>query len=156
MNKILDPCSGSRMFYFDRTNPAVTFGDIRNESHELCDGRTLNVTPDIEMDFRNLPFPAGQFKLVVFDPPHFVDLGSSSWMAKKYGVLNKSWRDDIRQGFAECFRVLEPDGVLVFKWNEYQVKLSEVLSLTDAKPLFGNVRPHQSKTHWLLFMKGAS
>lgn len=26
MKKILDPCCGSRMFHFDRTNPNVVFG----------------------------------------------------------------------------------------------------------------------------------
>ena len=41
-------------------------------------------------------------------------------------------------------------GVLIFKWNEDQIKLSEVLKAIDHKPLFGNRR---SKTHWLVFMK---
>lgn len=39
--KILDPCCGSRMFHFDRQNENVVFGDIRTESHILCDGRPL-------------------------------------------------------------------------------------------------------------------
>ena len=50
----------------------------------------------------------------------------------------------------ECFRVLEVNGILVFKWNEEQIKLNEILKLTDIKPLFGNKR---AKTHWLVFMK---
>lgn len=153
---ILDPCCGSRMFWFDKANPLATFGDIRTESHELCDGRTLEISPDIEMDFRNIPFADGSFKLVVFDPPHFVHLGETSWMAKKYGVLNKSWEDDIRKGFSECFRVLQADGVLVFKWCEYQVSLAKILKLAGHKPLFGNKKPSQSKTHWVLFMKGSA
>ena len=33
----------------------------------------------------------------------------------------------MKAGFDECMRVLEPDGVLVFKWNEDQIKLNEVL-----------------------------
>jgi hypothetical protein len=44
-------------------------------------------------------------------------------MAAKYGKLSESWREDISKGFAECFRVLYSDGVLVFKWNETQIKV---------------------------------
>jgi len=71
-------------------------------------------------------------------------------LAKKYGVLSQNWKQDIAQGFRECMRVLKPNGILIFKWNEEQVKLSEVLEAIDYKPLFGNRR---SKTHWLVFMK---
>lgn len=88
---ILDACCGSRMFWFDKTNPAVLFADIRNESHILCDGRELNIKPDLQMDFRNMPFDDNTFKMVVFDPPHVDNLGDSSWMAKKYGRLFPTW-----------------------------------------------------------------
>ena len=101
---IIDVCCGSRMFWFDKENPDVLFSDIREEEHTLCDGRLLQVKPDIVADFRNLPFDNGKFKLVVFDPPHLNKLGNSSWMAKKYGVLGLDWRNDIREGFKECFR----------------------------------------------------
>ena len=67
---VLDPASGSRMMYFDKTDDRVLFGDIRTESHVLCDGRALNIEPDMEMDFRSLPFDDGTFRVVVFDPPH--------------------------------------------------------------------------------------
>lgn len=43
--------------------------------------------------------------------------------------MASGWRQDIRQGFEECFRVLKPYGTLIFKWSEVQV------------------------THWLVFMK---
>jgi hypothetical protein len=66
---ILDPCCGSKMFWFDPNNANVLFGDIRSESHILCDGRALQINPDIEIDFRDMPFDDGSFKLVVFDPP---------------------------------------------------------------------------------------
>ena len=35
-------------------------------------------------------------------------------------------------------RVLKPNGTLVFKWNEDQIKLSEILSIIDYEPLYGN------------------
>jgi hypothetical protein len=95
---ILDPCCGSRMFWFDRENENVTFGDIRTENHILCDGRTLNIAPDVEMDFRDMDFEDGSFKLVVFDPPHLVNAGDKSWMVLKYGKLNREWQEDLKRG----------------------------------------------------------
>lgn len=156
MAEILDVCCGSRMFWFDKQDDRALFGDIRAESHTLCDGRALEVSPDMQFDFRSLPFEDQSFSCVVFDPPHFESLGKSSWLAKKYGRLIGDWRDDIREGFSECFRVLKPNGVLIFKWNEYQIPLRDVLALTDEKPLFGNRKPAQAKTHWVAFMKGAA
>lgn len=84
---ILDACCGSRMFWFDKTNPNVLFADIRDESHILCDGRKLDIKPDVIVDFREMPFPDNRFKMVVFDPPHLNKLGQDTWMAQKYGVL---------------------------------------------------------------------
>lgn len=151
MKNILDMCCGSRMFWFDKENDRVLFMDKRELDTELCDGRKLIVKPDLIGDFRNMPFENNTFDLVVFDPPHFIQLGETSWMAQKYGVLNKeTWKEDISKGFSEAFRVLKPNATLIFKWNEEQVKLSEILKLTDVNPLFGNKR---SKTHWIVFMK---
>lgn len=53
---ILDACCGSKMFWFDKENPNVLFADIRDESHVLCDGRKLEVSPDMQIDFRDMPF----------------------------------------------------------------------------------------------------
>lgn len=153
--EVLDVCCGSRMFYFDKKDERVLFSDIRKEKHTLCDNRPLEINPDIQMDFRALTFANESFSLIVFDPPHLKNLGKNSYMAKKYGVLNKTWQDDIRQGFKECFRVLKPNGTLIFKWNEDQIKVSEILKLTDEKPLFGHKSGKASKTHWITFFKAA-
>lgn len=150
MTKILDACCGSRMFWFDRQHPEVTYMDIRQLSDVLCDGRKLEVKPDVVADFRNIPFDDETFYLVVFDPPHLLKAGENSWLAKKYGKLGQDWQNDIAQGFDECMRVLKPNGTLIFKWNEDQIKLSELLEVIATKPLFGDRR---SKTHWLTFMK---
>lgn len=104
--KILDACCGSRMCWFDKGNPDALFLDCRSEEHTLCDGRMLEIKPDVVGDFRKMPFPDNAFYLVLFDPPHLNKLGESSWMSKKYGRLLPSWKDDIRQGFEECMRVL--------------------------------------------------
>lgn len=157
---VLDPCCGSRMMWFDKKDVRTVFGDRRHETlvvtdrtHRKDGTRTLCIEPDHVMDFRALPFADGTFKLVAFDPPHLERAGPKSWLAAKYGKLSDDWRADLRVGFAECFRVLEPEGVLVFKWNETQVKLREVLALTPHQPLFGQVSGRSGMTHWLVFMK---
>ena len=153
MLKILDPCCGSRMMWFDKSDQRVLFGDLRQETHILCDGRALEIKPDVNLDFRKLPFDDNTFSLIAFYPPHLVRAGKKSWLALKYGTLGKNWQDDIRKGFAECFRVLESGGVLIFKWNEDQIKVSEILKLTPNKPLFGHVTKRHGGTIWLTFMK---
>lgn len=150
---ILDPCCGSRMSWFDKNNQLAMFGDIRTESHTLCDGRALEINPDITIDFRDMPFEDGSFKVVVFDPPHLVNEGKRSWLALKYGVLGNDWKNDLHLGFLECFRVLDDYGVLIFKWNETQIKTSEILKLVDAAPLFGHKSGKSSGTHWITFIK---
>jgi hypothetical protein len=76
-------------------------------------------------------------------------------MGKKYGRLNKeTWRDDLRKGFAEAFRVLLPHGVLIFKWNETQIPVSNILALTDEKPVIWQRTGKADKTHWVIFVKG--
>lgn len=151
MKYILDACCGSKMFYFNKENKNVMFMDNRQMSEILCDGRRLEIKPDVVADFRHMPFDDNSFKVVVFDPPHLIKVGENSWLAQKYGKLSKeSWRNDIKQGFNECMRVLDVYGVLIFKWNEEQIKLKEILNVIDYKPLFGNKR---AKTHWLVFVK---
>ena len=151
---ILDACCGSRMFWFDKNNPNVVFADIRKENYILCDGRTLEINPDVQMDFRNMSFKDNSFKMVVFDPPHLNKLGKDTWMAQKYGVLFSTWETDIKQGFDECMRVLEPNGILIFKWNEAQITLNKILDIIKVKPLFGHVTGKHGRTIWLAFMKG--
>lgn len=151
--KILDACCGSRMFWFDKQNPNVLYQDVRSEEHILCDGRKLEVKPDVVADFRDMPYADGSFKLVVFDPPHLAKAGENSWLAKKYGILSPNWKEDLAKGFKECFRVLEPDGVLVFKWNEDQIKVSQIITLSPIAPLFGHTTGRHGKTHWITFIK---
>lgn len=166
MVTVLDPCCGSRMMWFDKANPSVLFGDRRSEAITVTDNsrgnasgtRTIVIEPDTLLDFRALPFPDESFHLVAFDPPHLITAGPKSWLAAKYGKLGNDWRSDLRAGFAECFRVLRPHGVLVFKWAETQVKVRDVLALTPHQPLFGHTAGKRAGTHWLVFLKagGAS
>lgn len=156
---VLDACCGSRMFWFNRKDPRAVFVDKREEQHTLKDAsnrngsRELIVSPDIIADFTALPFEDETFALVAFDPPHLTHCGRKSWLALKYGVLDGDWREHIRKGFAECFRVLRPLGTLIFKWNERDVPVSEVLALTPEQPLFGNRCGKTAQSHWLVFLK---
>ena len=151
MKKILDATCGSRMIWFNKEHSETVYMDNRELQETLCDGRTLNINPDTVADFRDMPFENESFYLIIFDPPHLVRAGKESWLAKKYGILDEeNWMDDIRQGFQECMRVLKTNGTLIFKWNEDQVNLADVIKAIGQKPLFGNRR---AKTHWMVFMK---
>jgi len=151
---VLDPASAARMMWFDKADPRAMFGDIRDEGDLVaCDGRTVRIVPDQLMDFRDLPFPDCSFWHVVLDPPHLNRLGKDSFMAQKYGRLAATWKDDLEAGFAECFRVLRPGGTLIFKWNEAQIPIADVLALTPELPLYGHRSGRLSKTHWISFIK---
>lgn len=151
---VLDMCCGGRMFWFDRKDPRAVFCDIRSESHILCDGRTHNIAPNVICDFRALPFGDNVFDMVVFDPPHFHTGGDTGWQVIKYGRLNKnSWQEDLSKGFVEAFRVLKAGHTLIFKWNETQIKTSDILKLTPHRPVIGHPSGARAKTHWLTFLK---
>ena len=156
---VVDVCCGSRMFWFDRKDSRAIFADKRCETHVLPDvssrggSRTLEVNPDVIADFTSLPWPDNRFALVVFDPPHLVRAGKKGWQAKKYGKLEGDWKEMLRLGFAECFRVLRPEGTLIFKWNEHEVPVSQILALTPERPLVGQRCGKTAKTHWMVFMK---
>lgn len=151
--RVLDACCGSRMFWFDKKNPEAVFIDKRDESHILCDGRALEISPDFTSDFTSLPFEDDSFYVVVFDPPHMDNLGDSSWMAKKYGRLVAGWEQELTSGFAECLRVLKPNGTLIFKWSSVQIPVSKILPLCKLNPLFGHKSGKQQNTHWITFIK---
>ena len=155
MRPILDPASSMRSFYFNKTDARVIFGDIReDETHLLTNNQTIKIKPDQVMDFRSIPYEDASFQCVVFDPPHMLRLSEKSWMRKKYGVLDsQTWREDITQGFKECFRVLKPYGTLIFKWNEVSIPLKDILALTNEKPVLGHPSGKRMGTHWVLFMK---
>jgi ubiquinone/menaquinone biosynthesis C-methylase UbiE len=157
---VLDACCGRRMFWFDKRDPRAVFIDKRNETYvhkqKARKDHMIAIQPDMVADFTNLPFPDNTFACVVFDPPHIIAESITGSMHKYYGVLSGDWQSMIRKGFEECFRVLRPEGTLVFKWNEYSVPLQEILALTPQKPLVGNRRATTSKTHWVLFLKSKS
>ena len=150
---ILDACCGSRMFWFDKQNPNVLFQDIRDEEHILCDGRKLEIHPDVVGDFTKMDYEDNTFQLVVFDPPHLDNANETSYMAQKYGTLRRViWKEDIKKSFDECMRVLKDNGILIFKWNECRIPLRRIIEVIGKQPLFGHRTA--TKTVWMCFMKG--
>lgn len=150
MKNIIDVCCGSRMFHFDKNNPSVVFMDKRKVKTTLCDGRILNVNPDIVSDFKKIPFEDNSFSLVIFDPPHLIKVGEKSWLYKKYGKLPKDWQSEIRQGFNECFRILKPNGTLIFKWATRDITLKQILDVIEIRPIIFH---KNNNTFFLVFFK---
>jgi hypothetical protein len=151
---ILDACCGGRMFWFNKKHPNTIYIDnrLRNKGHE-CNRPNHSIVPNLVMDNRTMDFPDNSFKLVVFDPPHLKG-SENGHMLRQYGWLNKdTWREDIKRGFDECWRVLENYGVLIFKWNEASVKKKDVLKVIGKEPLFGHQILSKIPSHWFCFMK---
>ena len=157
MPPVLDACCSTRAFWFNKKNKEVIFMDKRNEECPIKPdkshpARNLVVSPDVVGDFTNMPLANDSFWHVVFDPPH-AGFGENSVMAKTYGTLRGvDWREMLRGGFSECFRVLKPNGTLIFKWCEWEIPTKEVLKLTDQKPLYGHISGKRAQTHWIAFI----
>ena len=154
---VLDACCGGRMMWYDKHDARCLFADFREG---VLDGKAYKknvgmkiVKPDQKHDFRDMPYNDDSFHHVVFDPPHVRNLSMKSVTGFSYGSLDKeTWQDDLRLGFAECFRVLKPNGTLIFKWNEVNIPLREVLALTPKKPLYGHRSGKKANTHWVAFV----
>jgi len=151
---ILDACCGGKMFWFNKNHPNTIYMDIRKEGKGHSSFRPHHeINPDVVADFKKIPFRDKKFKLVVFDPPQMF-LGKNAEFTKRYGRLKKdNWKEEIKKGFDECWRVLDDYGVLIFKWNEFDIKKSEVLKVIGKEPLFGHVTNRSKNTHWFCFMK---
>ncbi len=157
---VLDACCGGRMFWYEKENQNVLFMDKREvEKGAFPNNWNPNwcVKPDVIADFRDMPFPDKSFKLIIYDPPHLTSGSEKSVINKKYGLLNKeTWKEDIIEGFKECWRVLDEHGTLIFKWNEANIKASDLIKSFPVKPLFGDFTGKTGKTIWFTFMKGVS
>lgn len=139
--QVLDMTCGARSCWLQPGYELADFCDQRAESQTLCDGRTIQIKPDIIADFRHLPFSDESYNLVLFDPPHLKHAGPNSWLRAKYGVLDPdTWENDIRAGLNEAWRVLKKGGTLIFKWSDEQIPTYKVVPLFPQKPLFGHRR----------------
>jgi SAM-dependent methyltransferase len=145
------------MMWFDKKDRRTVFVDKRSEAFrptgvKFAD-KDIEVRPDVQADFKALPFSDNIFSLVVFDPPHIIRSSLLGNVTKYYGALPVDWKNELRRGLAECFRVLRPHGILIFKWCESEIPVGEILKLTPRAPLFGHRTGKAAKTHWISFLK---
>jgi len=160
--------------WVNKDDPRVLFLDKRSDSELALDKHNYDVqrgrlavqgwnpkNPTVQGDFRCLNLPDGCMKAVNWDPPQRLKAGENSLFKKKYTYLNKeTWREDLKLGAMEVFRVLEPGGFLFFKWSDADIPLKMVLELFPHKPLFknmtcgnGQTRSGSHHTFWCVFMK---
>ena len=153
--KVLDVCCGPRGMWFDKNDKRTLYLDNRREEHfnDYDSGKKkIIINPDLIGDFTNIKQPDESFWHIVFDPPH-IKRNKLGEITKRYGILESNWREMIKKGFKECFRVLKPNGTLVFKWCEVQFPIKEILKLTKHKPLYGHKSGKAMRTHWICFIK---
>jgi hypothetical protein len=115
--------------WHNKHHPDVIYADQRTTQHQLSDGREITINPNIQR------------------------AGATGWMCQKYGVLMTTWREDLRQCFVECFRVLAPGGTLTLKWNQTHIPLREVLALSPYPPLYGTRHGKNNATSFTVFHK---
>jgi SAM-dependent methyltransferase len=152
---VLDVCCGTKGMWFNKHDERALYLDKRFETHTNnypSGEKRLEIKPDIIGDFTDIKCPDNSFYIVVFDPPH-IKRNSLGEITKRYGALQGNWKEMLRKGFAECFRVLKPNGTLIFKWCEVQFPIKDILALTDEKPLFGHKSGRKMETHWVCFIK---
>ena len=149
--KILDLSAGNRAIWFNRNHPNATYIDIRSE-----------VNPDICCDSADLPFAAGEFDLVVFDPLH-KNFSGNIGFGRCYGPAQSMGdiRSTIKGTAREAWRVTGPNGLMAYKWSDADLKLTKVVGLLAPwwEPLFGHGhRPQQRQrgmTSWVMLMRTA-
>jgi hypothetical protein len=143
--KILDLSAGNRAVWFCKDDPRVTYVDLRE-----------SVKPNVCVDTRSLPFAAGVFSLVLFDPPH-ENFSANGNMSKCYGHWTHAHIKSTIEGTAiEVRRVTRLDALMALKWNEHSIKLATVLKLLAQcwAPLFGHGVSHQQKgTSWVMLRR---
>lgn len=157
---IIDVCCGPRMFYDNASKDRkdIIYMDIRsdielNYRHKNGTVSTWKIQPDIIGDFRNIPFGDNTFSLVIFDPPHIKNIHSGI-IIEKYGELGENWKEDLRQGFKECMRVLRPGGFLNFKWSETEIPLAKITPLYPCRPIYSQRRFSKNTSgYWAMFRK---
>jgi SAM-dependent methyltransferase len=155
---VLDACCGPRGMWINKNDHRALYVDRRSEvwaKEYPCGSYEYRIEPDLIADFTDLPFPSETFSLVVMDPPHIPQETDTGQIVRQYGRLTGDWKGMLRDGVNEAMRVLKPNGVLIFKWNEVRVPLREILAAIEHARLFGHKAGKKMQTHWLTFLKEA-
>jgi hypothetical protein len=165
--EILEATTGNRSYWHDKHHPEVTFMDLRVEldgnftiqGYDYDRNRSYTVSPDVQADYRELPFDDSTFDLVVFDPPHLV---TNNGMKKLHGILKRqygclhaqTWQRDMRLAFEELFRVMADHATLTFKFCDYHIGFNEILDEIPHEPMYGTtVKSGTHSTRWITFNK---
>lgn len=130
--RVLDPCCGSRMMWFDRQTPmpclatsATAARPVRrphpSDRARCADGLHGPAVPRRHLQARCVR------------PPHLRHAGPKSWLRAKYGVLGDNWREDIRKGLQSASACWPTMACSSSSEAEDQVKIKEMLE-TDARP----------------------
>lgn len=160
---VLDATAGGKHIWHEqmKDDEHVVYSDLRHLPEGSNEHRTnWSVEPDVLADTRELPFKDSTFDLVCFDPPHRVNDGGMTQLTgillQKYGALRaETWQLDLRESFAELWRVLRPGGTLTFKWADETKDHSEVFGQIEQTPLYGvTTTKHSNVTsRWWVFYK---
>jgi len=170
--KILEATCGARSYWREKEHPETVFIDLRFEKHPNfswegydIDGAKrrkpapYEIVPDIQADYKTLPFQDRTFDLVVFDPPHMVTKSGmkrlSGIVKRKYGALRaETWQRDLSLAFFELFRVMTDRATLTFKFWDGDIGFENVLEVIPGEPLYGTTsKSGKHDTKWLTFNK---
>jgi len=101
--RVLDATCGGRSIWIDKDHADAVYADLRIRDEGFCGhgGRTYSIQPDVQCDYRDLPFTADSFDAAVIDPPHATRGDGMEQLkgvvTKKYGALEaETWHDDLR------------------------------------------------------------
>jgi len=137
---ILDATAGNRTMWELKDYPNIIYSDME---------RKLKNKPTLYADNTTLPFLDGIFDTIFYDPPH--NWGGGDEPNPIYPSEIKKWKQKhvpfaftyygwdkyktrvglFRHVYAaqkEFQRVLKPDGLLWFKWNEMRIPLDRILA----------------------------
>jgi len=141
LSMILDATAGNRTMWAHKNSDNIIYIDVEKK---------LEVPPTIFASCESTPFPDNFFDAIFYDPPHNWGGGvhyfsfpskherkevfpNAGGIPTYYGWDKyKSRHALIRHIYnaqQEFRRVLKPDGLLFFKWNEMRVDIYRILSI---------------------------